>query len=345
MKSDLKIKKYINYTKKDWEALLLNFDASINYTSWFLDYVEILNKSSEIKNFTFVVYQEDCPVAITPLYLENINGKIQISMGQEPVFVPIFSLKATTLNVTNYIEFIINQINIIANLHNCILARFIFSPLIDYSFSSNDYFKFGYDDNINYPDWYIFKSNTSFILDINNSKDYIFKNIRKGHKSNIRQTQKIANLVVLDQESFNEDIFNEYVSLYFKVKGDRRSLAAFKLDSLAIKSGLQFIVLCLFNDEFIGAIAFHTYNDKARYNSSFQLYNNTLKIYPTHFLLWSGIEYLIKKGYKLLEIGEQVIETKTNIASLKDINLSHFKAGWGCDLKSNDKVQKEFNNV
>jgi hypothetical protein len=345
MQSNLSIKKYINYSKVDWDSLLVNFDSTINYTAWFLDYVEVLNHSSEIKNFTFVLYEIDKPIAIVPLFLEKINGKLQISMGQEPVFAPIFHFNILISNNKKYIEYIINQIDKVATINNCILARFNFSPLVNYKFSHNEYFKFGYHEKILDPDWYIFKSNTSFILNLTNSKESIFNNIRKGHKSNIKQTQKIANLILLDEDSYNEEFFNSYIDLYYEAKGNKRSADAFKLDLIAINSGLQFIMICEFQNKLIGAIAFHTYNNKARYNSSIQIYNNTLRIHPTHFLLWSGIEYLINKGYTLLEIGEQVIESEHNSVSLKEKNLSHFKAGWGCDLISNNKIQKEFKNV
>ena len=345
MQSNLSIKKYINYSKVDWNSLLVNFDSTINYTAWFLDYVEVLNHSSEIKNFTFVLYEIDKPIAIVPLFLEKINGKLQISMGQEPVFAPIFHFNILISHNKKYIEYIINQIDKVATINNCILARFNFSPLINYKFSHNEYFKFGYHEKILDPDWYIFKSNTSFILNLTNSKESIFNNVRKGHRSNIKQTQKIANLILLDEDSYNEDLFNSYIDLYYEAKGNKRSAKAFKLDSLAINSGLQFIMICEFQNKLIGAIAFHIYNNKARYNSSIQIYNDTLRIHPTHFLLWSGIEYLINKGYTLLEIGEQVSESEHNIVSLKEKNLSHFKAGWGCDLISNNKIQKELKNV
>jgi hypothetical protein len=345
MQSNLRIKRYINYSKDEWDRLLLNFKATINYTAWFLNYVEILNIASEIQNFTFVLYETHRPIAIVPLYVEKINGQFQISMGQEPVFAPIFNSNIVTSNISENIEYIVNQIDKVACINNCILARFNFSPLINYNFLPNEYFKYGYDENIFYPDWYIFKSNSSFVLNLANSKESIFNNIRKGHKSNIKQTQKIANLILLDEDSYNEELFNSYIDLYYKAKGNKRSADAFKLDSLAINSGLQFIMICEFQDKLIGAIAFHIYNNKARYNSSIQIYNNTLRIHPTHFLLWSGIEYLINKGYTLLEIGEQVIESEHNSASLKEKNLSHFKAGWGCDLISNNKIQKEFKNV
>ena len=343
MEALFRTKNFIDYSIDDWSNLLVNFDSTINYTAWFLNYVEILNASSEIKNHTFVLYDENNPIAIVPLYVEKINNKLQISMGQEPIYAPIFNKNIS--NNGKYFKYLIEKIDDIAMKNRCLLARFHFSPLLNYHLLAIQYLKSGYVDDIFYPNWYIFKSKFCFVLNLANSKDALFKGIRKGHRSNIRQTKKIASLIVIDKNSFNEDVFNRYILLYYEVKGKKRSSAAFKLDSIAIKSGLQFVIICEYDNEFIGAIAFHIHNNKARYNSSVQLYNINLRIHPTHFLLWSGIEYLKDKNYEFLEIGEQVIENEKYIVSSKEKNLSHFKSGWGCDLISSIKIQKEFKNV
>jgi len=341
----LRTKYFINYSFEDWNTLLLNFDSTINYTSWFLNYVEILNLSSEIQNHTFVLYDENVPIAIVPIYIEKINNIAQISMGQEPVYAPIFNKNISISNTKKYYGYLVKKITDLSVQNQCLLARFHCSPLLNYHFFPFVFLNSGYVEEIFYPDWYIFKSKFSFVLNLFNSKEHIYGQIRKGHRSNIRQTKKIAKLIVIDKSTFTKELFNQYATLYYKVKGDKRNIEAFNLDLIAIKSGLQFIMVCEYNNELIGAIAFHAYNNKARYNSSVQLYNNNIRIHPTHFLLWSGIEYLIDKGYELLEIGDQVLENDQFSVSLKEKNLSHFKAGWGCDLISNIKVQKEFKNV
>tara|TARA_B110000238_G_C16055354_1_gene407989 strand:- start:116 stop:1150 length:1035 start_codon:yes stop_codon:yes gene_type:complete len=339
----LKTKIFNNYSLIEWNDLLLNFDPTINYTSWFLNYVEVLNSTSEIQNHTFVVYDENVPISIVPLYIEKISGLSQISMGQEPVYAPIFNKNISISE--KYHDYLLKKISDIALQNQCLLARFHASPLLNYHLYPFEYLNAGYVENIFYPDWYIFKSKFSFVLNLLNTKEHIFNRIRKGHRSNIRQTIKIANLIVIDKNTYTEELFSRYISLYYKVKGEKRNIDAFRLDSIAIKSDLQFIMICEYNNEFEGAIAFHTYNNKARYNSSVQLYNKNIRIHPTHFLLWSGIEYLQKKGYELLEIGDQVKENNQFSVSLKEKNLSHFKAGWGSDVISNIKVQKEFKNV
>ena len=43
LQSNLKTKRYIDYSLEDWNKLLLNFNPTINYSAWFLNYVEILD--------------------------------------------------------------------------------------------------------------------------------------------------------------------------------------------------------------------------------------------------------------------------------------------------------------
>ena len=175
-----------------------------------------------------------------------------------------------------------------------------------------------------------------------NPKKLLFNNVRKGHKSNINRSQKLLILYVLDKHTYSQDLFNRYVNLYYQIKGNLRNARAFKLDSVAVKSGFKTIMLCEYKNELVGAIALHTYNDKARYNSSVVKHNEFKGIYPTHFLLWSAIMYLKDNKFELFEIGEQVVESELYEVTEKEKNLSHFKAGWGADLVPWIKVQKNY---
>ena len=341
----LSIRRFKSYSSKEWAEILLDFDATVNYTSWFIDYIEILNEANDIKNYTFVLYQNNNPIAIVPLYVERIDKNWQFSMGQEPIYAPIFCNNCKIVDTSRYYELLLDQINNIAEKYKCVLARFHHSPLL-HSKSSMHYFtKFGYVEDILYPDWYIFKSKFSYVINLNNTQEFLFKKVRKGHKSNINQSQKHLELVIIDKDSFSQELFNRYVNLYYQVKGEKRSSKAFKLDSMAVKTGFQTIMLCEYKNELVGAIALHTFNSKARYNSSVQLHNISKGIYPTHYLLWSAVIYLRDREFDLFEIGEQVVESELYEVTEKEKNLSHFKAGWGGELIPWIKMQKDFINV
>ena len=340
---------YINSFKEfsieGWNQLLKNFDASINYTSWFLNYVEVLNVKTSIDNLTFTVFQGDIAIAIVPLYVEKINNDWQISMGQEPIYAPIFSFDALSDDVFGYYEYIIVEVEKIAKKYKCSLARFHYSPLLFTKNSQNYYTKFGYSKEILYPDWYIFKSSHGYIIDLKKSDKILLKNIRSRYRTNINRTSRVVELFILDKLFFEKKLFNKYIDLYYQVKGLKRSKEAFQLDEFAVKNGLQSLLLCEYDDELIGAVAIHTYQKKARYNSSIQLYNVGKGIYPNHFLLKSSIDYLKKNDFELFEIGEQVSHSDLYKVSKKEENLSHFKSGWGGKLIPWMKAQKEFENV
>jgi hypothetical protein len=211
--------------------------------------------------------------------------------------------------------------------------------------SKNYFLKFGYRSEITEPDWYIFKSNHSYVVDLRLPIEILIKNIRSRYKTNINRTKDKVNLIILDKNYFEEIFFEKYISLYYKVKGLKRSLEAFKLDKIAITSGYESLLMCEFNNKLISAIAIHTHNKKARYNSSIQLYNVAKNIYPNHFLLKSSIEYLKRNNFEFYEVGEQVSSGESYKVSSKEENLSHFKAGWGGKLFPSVKAQKEFRNV
>ncbi len=345
MKEQLVAKPFQKFTNSEWDKLLDDFNATVNYTSWFIDYLEVLNTQTQIKNFTFTLIDNTKVVAIVPLYIEKISNRWQMSTGQEPIFAPIFSKNISNDRVLDYYQFIIEQIDDTANKHKCILARFQYSPLLHTKFSRNYFVELGYKKHILHPDWYMFKASNSYVIDLKQPKDQLFKKIRKGHRANINRTKKIAKLIILDASTFDQKIFKQYIELFYQVKGNKRTKEAFAQDLNAIKFGHEIVMICEYNELLVGAIAIHIHNKKARYNSSIQLYGLSKDLYPNHFLLSSAISYLKDREFELFEIGEQVQESNLYKVSKKEKNLSHFKSGWGGDLHPCMKAQREFMHV
>jgi len=340
---NLIIKSFKDFSEEEWDNLLDNFDVTVNYTAWFLNYIEVLNIDSSIINTTFTVFNNNKAIAIVPLYVEKIRDNWQISMGQEPVYAPVFYNGVTSDFILECYSFILNKINQIVKKFECILARFHYSPLLHTESSYNYFIKFGYSSEIPYPDWYTFKAKSTYIVDLLKSKNDLYKQIRKSYKSIINRTRRETKLHILDKSFFDHDLFDLYVQLYYTNKGRIRSLSAFDLDALAIRMGYEVLFLCEYNGKLVGAIALHVHDKKARYNSSVQDHDTVKFIYPNHFLIWEAIVYLKENSFELFEIGEQVDES-TELSN-KEKNLSYFKAGWGGGLIPYMKTQREFYNV
>lgn len=333
---------FIDFEFDEWDKALINFDATINYTSWFLNYIEILNAKSNIKNYTFMIFEENLPVAIVPLYIENIESEWQISMGQEPIFAPIFIESIDKSILDHLYHYLFSVIDALVEKFDCKLARFQYSPLL-HNNSFQNYFKdFGFIEDINFPDWYIFKANKSLIIDLNQDIPDLYRAVRKSNKPHINKTRRKTKCFILDNSNFDQTLFDSYIDLYISVKGNKRSLSAFGLDARAIKKGLEVLILCEYNDSIIGAIALHTFNNKARYNSSVQDPKISRVIYPNHYLLWEAIVYLKDRNYYRFEIGEQISDKDNAKINDKERNLAHFKSGWGGYTVPWIKAQKNY---
>lgn len=326
----------------EWDQLSRYFEVTINYTSWFLNYIEVLNADSNIKNFTFLVYENDIPVSIVPLYVELIEDSWQISMGQEPVFASIFNKKIHNSNHTFLNKYIIDKIDRLARKFKCKLARFQYSPLLHDNHIQNHYLDFGFSEEIVYPDWYIFKAKNSLLIDLNQDISDLYSAVRKSNKPHINKTRRETECVILDKSNFNQMIFDKYIDLFLDIKEHKRSVEAFNLDAEAIKNGLEVLILCQYNESLVGAIALHTFDKKARYNSSVQDPKISRLVYPNHFLLWEAIMYLKDKGFTKFEIGEQISDVDNVKITNKERNLAHFKSGWGGNLVPWVKVQKKY---
>ena len=343
IKDNLNTRLFRDFSANEWDELLDTFDRTINYTAWFINYIEVLNADSSIKNLTFGLFKDNVVIAIVPLYVEKVDRNWQMSMGQEPIYAPIFSNNTPYEDFSEYYQYIVDEIERVGHQYHCLLARFHYSPLL-YTKNSHNYFtEFKYKENILYPDWYIFKAEYSYVVNLLLIESELYRSVRKSNKPNINRTRREAKLIVLDEHNFDQSLFDQYVQLYYKVKGKKRNPSVFELDAVAVKKGFEVLLLCQYKGILIGAVALHTHNGKARYNSSVQDYDVDRSIYPNHFLLWESIMYLKSKNFVLFEIGEQV-EESIGLSS-KERNLSHFKSGWGGILVPWARAQKEFDYV
>lgn len=334
--------RFTDFNPNEWDNLIINFNVTINYTSWFLSYIEILNAKNNIENYSFLIYQNNHPVAIVPLFLEKIETEWQISMGQEPVFAPVFIKTLDKSILGDLYKYIVSKIDTLALKFDCTLARFQYSPLLNDDFFQNYYKDFGFVEDILYPNWYIFKTKKSLIIDLSKDISDLYRAVRKSNKPHINKTRRETRCFILDDSNFDQALFDDYIHLYLSVKGKMRSLSAFSSDASAIKSGLEVVILCQYNDSIIGAIALHTFKNKARYNSSVQDPKISRVIYPNHYLLWEAIIYLKSKDYYRFEIGEQINDEDNDKISDKERNLAHFKSGWGGYPVPWIKVQKNY---
>ena len=342
-------KKFSNLRKEafksidNWDRIVERFKGSIYYSVWSLRYNEVYNKKSKIKNLSFGIYDEEKIVALVPLYIEEINGKVQMSMGENAIYSPLFEASLDSKEILGIYEFIIDNINNLSIKYRVNLARFQVCPLnllIGKTYYINYYELCGFRPFVSKRDWYINKCNYTYILDLSLSIDELYLNIRKSYKSLINKTRREVDLVVLEKGKVGEEEFNKYKEAHYKVKGRNRSEEAFSLDLEGIREGKELVLIANRGEEYIGVVVVYIYNGYGIYNSAL---TNTedKKIYPNHYLLWESIRYLKERNYRYFYLGEQV--SRYLEPNEEEMNLSHFKAAWGGDLVPWLKVEYNFN--
>jgi len=332
---------YDNFETTQWDKKVIEFDGDINYTSWMIQYNLIYNKHFLAKNFSGVIINKDNEIiALLLLFLENIEGQFQFSIGQNMIQAPLLNKKLKQKEKISLFDFINTYIDNLAKDNSCNLARFQITPFNQYDI--NYYSLFGYTETICYPDWYIFKCPFIYLLNLKEELTYLRSNIRKSFKSLINKTEKNSNLIILDKNNPDKKVFDKYVQTHYELKGKTRSIEAFEEDYKAICDGLETVLICEQQDIFVGIIVLYTYNKKAIYNSAMQRYDIE-NLYPNHYLMWSAIEYLHKEDkYDTFLIGEQIVENNLYSISKKEKNLSFFKQAWGGNLYPWFKAQKVY---
>jgi hypothetical protein len=331
-----------DFDKLLWDELVIQFGGSIFYTVWRIKYMETYAIDNNIENHSFVLQKNNEFVALVPIFIETINGKKQISCAEDSVFSPLFSPALSQKTIRQYFSYIIDVIDDLNEKYSLRLAKFQISSLLVKKnpriYSNNYYLLHQYQDNL-LLDWYVNKAPFSYIVDI---PEMAKCKIRKRFKQFINLTDKKTNLIVLNSSNSDKKTFDKYVQTHYQIKGNNRSVENFKMDFQAIKDGQEVVLICEREGNFLGIIVLYLFNNQAVYNSGMQNYElcEKQKLYPMHFLMWKGIEYLKSIQFHDFFVGEQVVDMLN--PSEKEKGISHFKAGWGGDLYPWYKSEKIF---
>ena len=339
-----KIKLFQEFKDYEWNKIVLKLEGDFNYTSYFLNYQIILLTNNSIKNLSFIVSDElDNPLCLSILFIENFDSQTQISRGGETIPFPLISNKLDENEKKNILDYVFKHIENIIKLQNVKNIK-IRTPLIKENFDYNYYEEFlKYNSfkllktNLN---WMTLKSNTFAVIDL-------FKKslkFRSSYRSIINQSEKKFKLIIIDNENFQKENFENYSNFHNENKINKRSDKVFLANKSLILANAQAIFLCEYESQIIGSVVINYFNKNAFYQSSVNKKLTNRKIYPNHFLLNKSIEYLKEKKIRYFILGEIISKyEKLEKFTDKEKNISFFKTGWGSDIFISTKFEKNFN--
>jgi len=307
-----------------WEKL--NKQASYRYLSLSLDaYLTISkNRSLLYGDKSFIYYKDDKPLAGVFLPIEK-NGKyFAMSIKNNYVNAPLFIDYSVEKEVFNIIDDI-------AKDNNVSKIMFVVDPLENRAYN--------YLQKYNYLD-------TSILVYIINLEEDLFNSCRRNHRRNIKKILNNNDFLIfyMDAKNPSYKIHEEYRELHHKCSGRvTRDKKSFDLQFEKLKQGNATLFGLKYKNKNIAYIYFEYSADKAISASAaddpdyskFPLY---------HILMFSAMEYLKKKGIKYIDTGNPSSPSPqiNYYPDEKQLNIAHFKRGFGGDYKNQFRGIKYF---
>lgn len=166
----------------------------------------------------------------------------------------------------------------------------------------------------------------------------MLSDMRKVFRQNINWGARNLECVVLDADSVTEEDFHRFEEFHIKVSGRRtRSHASWVAQMNLVLSGENYLVTSNLSGSLVGMSLFAASGERAYY--SVGVYERSLFHFPlSHYPIWLGIVHARNMGCQEFSMGESVYAGVTDsfgrLPSEKECNISHFKRGFGGDIRA-----------
>lgn len=321
---------YIDYEKmsrKEWDEACAGIGtATFNHTShrilYDMEYAPGMNR----RNLSFAIKGDKGIIAVIPLFIEECKGIPQFSNAGGYTVGPAVHQSLNYWECEDVLRDIFNHIGDLAIKYSAQKALFRTDPLANPKaairwLNYNYFMRQGYrDESIN-----------SQVIDLEPDIADLKIRVRRRYKSHINQGLKAFQIRCFDSGNITDDVFETYRLLHHKAAGRvTRPLSTFQMFHDWIRQGYAVQLGVEWEGRYIAMIIVLTYK-KSAYYASFADDPEIVSPVPIGPVIqWSVIEYLKKNGFEFYETGwQQFAELPYDHPSEKDINISHFKRGFG----------------
>ena len=148
-------------------------------------------------------------------------------------------------------------------------------------------------------------NNDTVSIDLSRELDQIWEGLRKGHRYNIRKTERESCEVKILQNPSETDI-EAFISLYYATMENRHASQKYFFRPTFIKDHFSQLSAILINVDYcgklIGASMFITGGSYIHYHLSGSD-NNVKGVYPSAFIIWNAIKWAKKNNFTCLHLG------------------------------------------
>jgi len=316
--------------REAWDDFCLqSSDAWFWHTTKWLDYTLEYRPDLAPLSHSFLAFTDGKIAAICPLVLETsreAEGEIkQFSYGGDAVPAPAFAdgLSAKTKKAVRKALFCqIDELAIANRVHRISFRVAPPAPSF-WRFTHphpNPLLREGFSDI----------SLLTQVIDLSKPEDQLLRDVRNGHRADIKRAEKIMSACVLDSSNITSDQFERYRLLHHKAAGRiTRPLSTFEMMYRWIQDGLAVLTSVTLEGRDVGFALINIYKDGAYYSSSCN--DPEVDDLPIgHLLQWRTMQWLKAREIRHYEIGIQFYASQPHtIVSRKEWNISCFKRGFG----------------
>ena len=313
----------------DWDAVCrASQKAWFWHTTQWLDYTVAYNPALESKSCSFLLYENSSAVAAVPLLMERIqNGQaasLEFSFGGGWLPSPVCISGLSSKKEKQIFKAAFDHIFALARDKNIARIRCRSNPFVHLQSKMAAFIpttvQYGFTP-------YLLPTQ---IIDVTKNSAILLKEMRKGHRSDIKKGEKKLESFVISNENISYDLFEAYRQLHNKAAGGQtRPAETFEMMYEWIKNGFGTLFGAKLDGRPVSFAYVNTYKDCAYYSSACndpEIQNLPL----AHFVQWHILKWLHDHNFHHYEIGWQFYSpTVLFPVSIKEIAISSFKRGFG----------------
>ncbi len=317
--------RYADISEIEWNRYIdMINQVTFNYTAQWVSFCLEYSKNI-VSNESFIVLDNRKVIAASVIYIENYSGEHQISWNGGYCRAPYIDSGLEYRIQEKYAKKILSYIDAIAKKYQCTKIMLEVDPLGNPEqkttfYNYNYLLKYGYLD----------ESGLTQLIDLRKSKEELFADIRKGHKSDIKGG-RIYDVQVYGKDNMTEQMIERYKEIYEEDAGKvTRNSELYHFYLEFIRSGMGLAAFGKIGGKEVGVVLITMYKKTAYYSSYAELETELNRVPIGHILQWEVINYLKDYGVEFYETGEQVYgKTHYSVPDEKIINISNFKRGFG----------------
>ena len=307
----------------DWSLWCKKVAASPFY--YFLFHTQMRYCAADLKkDLSFYITDGKKIIGVCPLFLESFGERNQFSYRGGYLRTPLVDPKLGSKLFKKVFTLMWTTINELAIQHQVVKYKALIDPL-ELLVSSRSY-------NWLQEQGFLDESLQTQVIDLCLPLDQLWECTRKSIKSLINKAKNTYEIVVMDYQSANKELFDVYRLLHRKSAGRvTRPIESFNAQFKQIETDCGMLIGIRYQGQWVGCTTFLHSSESVVYESAATDPDIVdLPVPFGHLIHWEAIQYYHSRQFRFYEMGWQQFGPQLyDYPSQKEIQISFFKRALG----------------